>query len=90
MQRRAGFFFKGRAASGSGMGQRLAQSLDLDQALAGGHVPSDLVAQSGHDERAEPCPLLGVKRTSRKHPRMSANDPKRTLTLPKLISCISP
>ena len=41
------------AASGSGMGQRLTQSLDLDQAIAGRHVPSDLVAQSGHANRSE-------------------------------------
>jgi hypothetical protein len=38
-----------------------------------------LVAQSGHYDCAEPCPLLGVKRTSHFLDRMSAFDPKRTL-----------
>src|SRR6516164_11431601 len=33
---------------------------------------------SGHHERADPSPLLGVKRTSLGHPLMSAFDPKRT------------
>src|SRR5262249_41027342 len=37
-----------------------------------------LLAQSGHHNRAEPCPLLGVKRTSGEHASMSAIDPKRT------------
>ena len=37
-----------------------------------------LLAQSGHHDRVEPCPLLGVKRTSRFHVVMSAFDPKRT------------
>src|SRR5689334_9664903 len=31
--------------------------------------------QSGHRDRAEPCPLSGVKRTSNKLPKMSAFDP---------------
>src|SRR5262249_41841041 len=37
-----------------------------------------LVAHSGHPKNVSRCPLLGVKRTSQKPPRMSANDPKRT------------
>ena len=37
-------------------------------------------AQSGHHHRAEPCPLSGVKRTSRRIIAMSAFDPKRTFT----------
>jgi hypothetical protein len=36
------------------------------------------VAQSGHLDRAEPCPLLGVKRTSTAANPMSAFDPKQT------------
>jgi hypothetical protein len=35
--------------------------------------------RSGHHDCAEPCPLLGVKRTSCGPSLMSANDPKRTL-----------
>ena len=42
----------------------------------GGACP--LLAQSGHGNRAQQCPLLGVKRASHKRPRMSAFDPKRT------------
>src|SRR5262249_25437044 len=37
-----------------------------------------LLAQSGHHSRADPCPLLEVKRTSNERASMSANDPKRT------------
>jgi len=37
------------------------------------------MAQSGHPSRAQPCPLLGVKRTSQIKAAMSAFDPKRTL-----------
>jgi hypothetical protein len=37
-----------------------------------------LMALSGHPSAARQCPLLGVKRTSRKPWRMSAFDPKRT------------
>jgi Bacterial extracellular solute-binding protein len=36
------------------------------------------LAQSRHGDRAQQCPLLGVKRTSRFLGRMSAYDPKRT------------
>src|SRR6516225_7353738 len=36
------------------------------------------MALSGHYDRAEPCPLLGVKRTSLRRAAMSAFDPKRT------------
>src|SRR6516165_6847417 len=39
-----------------------------------------LLAQSGHHDRAKPCPLLGVKRTLHRALRMSAFDPKRTST----------
>src|SRR5215472_2599244 len=38
-----------------------------------------LLAQSGHHSRADPCPLLGVKRTSGEGASMSAFDPKSTL-----------
>jgi hypothetical protein len=38
-----------------------------------------LLAQSGHHDRANPCPLLGVKRTCKVSGSMSASDPKRTL-----------
>src|SRR5262249_1475045 len=38
-----------------------------------------LMAQSGHPEGFNQCPLLEVKRTSRFSYRMSAFDPKRTL-----------
>src|SRR5262249_40418571 len=34
------------------------------------------MAQSGHADRAQGCPLLGVKRTSRKPTRISAYDPQ--------------
>ena len=37
-----------------------------------------LLAQSGHPELHRTCPLLGVKRTSLPHRKMSAYDPKRT------------
>jgi hypothetical protein len=42
-------------------------------------IECPLVAQSGHGDRAQPCPLLGVKRTSAAANPMSAFDPKRTL-----------
>ena len=38
------------------------------------------LAQSGHHDRAETCPLSGVKRTLIGHTAMSAYDPKRTST----------
>src|SRR6516165_553047 len=39
-----------------------------------------LLAQSGHPDALNQCPLLGVKRTSRGHAPMSGFfDPKRTL-----------
>src|SRR5262249_61091313 len=37
-----------------------------------------LLAQSGHGNPAQQCPLLGVKRTLLGHCGMSAFDPKRT------------
>jgi hypothetical protein len=37
-----------------------------------------LLAQSGHGDGAEECPLLGVKQTWRFQSAMSAFDPKRT------------
>src|SRR5262249_6810896 len=40
---------------------------------------SPLLAQSGHPDTLDPCPLLGVKRTLILHSAMSAFDPKRTL-----------
>src|SRR5262249_52049825 len=39
------------------------------------HCMSLLLAQSGHPNTLNQCPLLGVKRTSRKALRMSAFDP---------------
>src|SRR6516164_7296326 len=36
-----------------------------------------LLAQSGHHDCAEPCPLLGAKRTSNGSAPMSAYDPNR-------------
>jgi hypothetical protein len=36
------------------------------------------LALSGRLEAADECPLLGVKRTWRRHAVMSAFDPKRT------------
>src|SRR5262249_18259446 len=39
-----------------------------------------LLAQSGHHGRADPCPLLGVKRTSVLAMRISVPDPKQTLS----------
>jgi hypothetical protein len=58
---------------------------DLSWRFRGSHAgPADterlgdlLMALSGHHDCAA-CPLLGVKRTSRKRRRMSAFDPKRT------------
>ena len=41
---------------------------------------------SGHSRNASECLLSGVKRTSRGHAEMSANDPKRTLLFPKLFN----
>jgi hypothetical protein len=38
------------------------------------------MAQSGHHDRAEPCPLLGVERTLQQLGEMSGFDPKRTLS----------
>jgi hypothetical protein len=42
------------------------------------------LAQSGHHGHADPCPLLGVKRTSHGHVPMSAFDPKRTSSAMRL------
>src|SRR5262249_13194830 len=42
---------------------------------------SPLLAQSGHPDDDSECPLLGVKRTSRRCASMSAFDPKRTWRL---------
>src|SRR5215472_16082045 len=39
---------------------------------------SPLMAQSGHYDPADLCPLSGVKRTLPKRPLMSASDPKRS------------
>src|SRR5262249_5483369 len=39
-----------------------------------------LLALSRHHDRADPCPLLEVKRTLRGHPQMSAFDPFPTLS----------
>jgi hypothetical protein len=43
---------------------------------------SPLVAQSGHDNQAQRCPLSGVKRTSKFKSVTSASDPKRTSARP--------
>jgi hypothetical protein len=40
-----------------------------------------LLAQSGHHNRAEPCPLFGVKQTSQIRPAMPAYDPLQTSAL---------
>src|SRR5215470_15078084 len=40
------------------------------------------MAQSGHHTPTDPCPLLGVKRTSVTSSPMSAFDPKRTWVPP--------
>ena len=40
---------------------------------------SPLLAQSGHADPAQRCPLSGAKRTLIGRASMSANDPKRTL-----------
>ena len=39
------------------------------------------MAQSGHSSNTTQCPLLGAKRTWLPRRKMSANDPKRTLSL---------
>ena len=46
---------------------------------------SPLLALSGHSGISNPCPLLGIKRTSPAKVVMSANDPKRTLADQQLI-----
>jgi len=53
------------------------------------HVTTEclLLAQSGHSATEFQCPLLGVQRTSRKTPGMSANDPKRTFEPSRLPPC---
>jgi hypothetical protein len=38
------------------------------------------MALSGRFDRATKCPLLGVKRTLCGHRRMSAHDPRRTIS----------
>src|SRR5262249_52502134 len=45
-----------------------------------------LLAQSGHHDRADPCPLSGVKRTLVGGAAMSANDPKRTCAQRKSLT----
>jgi hypothetical protein len=40
---------------------------------------SPVMAQSGHADRVQRCPLMGVKRTSKFKSVTSAFDPKRTL-----------
>src|SRR4029079_9855033 len=47
--------------------------------LASNQSPCLLLAQSGHAQCADECPLLGVKRTFLIRSLMSVNDPKRTL-----------
>ena len=49
-----------------------------------------LLAQSGHSRTEFKCPLLGVKRISRGCTRMSAFDPKRTLTSIPLRIAVHP
>jgi hypothetical protein len=46
------------------------------------HCTSPLLAQSGHRDGAEECPLLGERRTSRGMAPMSAFDPKQTSIVP--------
>jgi hypothetical protein len=54
----------------------------MSATLNNGHCSNNpkctLLAQSGHPNRAQQCPLLGVKRTSAATNPMSAFDPKRT------------
>ena len=45
-----------------------------------------LLAQSGHPDALNQCPLLGVKRTLVAPPPMSAFDPKRTWRRPAKIT----
>jgi hypothetical protein len=40
-----------------------------------------LLAQSGHFTAESKCPLSGIERTSARRNKMSAKDPKQTLTL---------
>jgi hypothetical protein len=42
---------------------------------------SPLLAQSGHPDTLDQCPLLGAKRTFLQLTSMSAFDPKRTSTV---------
>src|SRR5262249_18328319 len=49
------------------------------------HRMSPLLAQSGHPNALSRYLLLGAKRTSRKAPRISAFDPKRTSLIAPLI-----
>ena len=41
-------------------------------------VTMSTLALNGHSNATRECPLLGVKRTSLPHRKMSANDPMRT------------
>ena len=56
--------------------------------LCVGSFTCPFVAQSGHHDRAEPCPLLGVKRTSRGHASMSGYPPMAGIT--RRAFCNSP
>ena len=48
-----------------------------EEVIESGACP--LLAQSGHSQTEDQCPLLGVKRTFNRSVAMSAFDPKRTL-----------
>src|SRR6516225_10882533 len=51
-----------------------------DIVWAGPYAECPLLAQSGHHDPLNQCPLLGVKRTSIRLVQTSAFDPKRTWT----------
>src|SRR5215469_11507451 len=52
------------------------------------HCMSPLLAQSGHRSPTDPCPLLGVKRTSIRRAEVAAVKPKRANMWKNLSVCI--
>src|SRR6516162_2093882 len=61
------FTFRSDSAHVSSWQNQEIPALSLDQLL---QCMIPLLAQSGHGDRAQRCPLLGVKRTSPKRPLM--------------------
>jgi hypothetical protein len=57
-----------------------------EEVIESGACP--LLAQSGHPDTLDQCPLLGVKRTCKVSGLMSAFDPKRTLASPNSRNAI--